>query len=326
MKAPILVSVIIPLYNGALLIGRCLASVFNQSADVDLEVIVIDDGSTDNGVEVVRAFGEEVNVIQQQNSGPASARNRGIDAASGKYLAFLDADDYWLPDFLNETVQFLEKNTEAIAVSVAQVHKIPGKLDIVSPSVLESKPEEYSDPILLNDFFKFWAEHNHVCTGSVLMRTEIVKETGGQREDLRITEDLEFWAYLATFGKWGFIPEVLMISDGGAVTKQQGWLEKNKKRWESTPTVEEWEKRVVTRLNKPLSSSFLKSRGIVASNLAYCMIILSRDHIARKTVRDNIKYLPNGKLSILYRIGSKFPPLWSLLCLFLRNREMKRKI
>jgi glycosyltransferase involved in cell wall biosynthesis len=320
------VSIIVPIYNGSLLIGRCLDSILNQNGDYQLEVIVVDDGSTDNSAELVRSYPKSITLLDQPNQGPAAARNRGIDAASGKYLAFLDADDYWLPDFLNETVQFLEKNTEAIAVSVAQVHKIPGKLDIVSPSVLESKPEEYSDPILLNDFFKFWAEHNHVCTGSVLMRTEIVKETGGQREDLRITEDLEFWAYLATFGKWGFIPEVLMISDGGAVTKQQGWLEKNKKRWESTPTVEEWEKRIIDRIDDEQIESYKIARGRIAGNLAYSMIMSKRRGCARDIIIKYNKYLHNNIVNRLLVTSSGNLIFWAIVCFFLKTREAVRNL
>lgn len=66
----------------------------------------------------------------------------------------------------------------------------------------------------------------HVCTGSITIRIDIARQAGGMREDLRQCEDLEFWAYLATFGKFGFIPEVLFVSDGNAVTRSQGWIDK----------------------------------------------------------------------------------------------------
>ena len=318
------VAVIIPVYNGSLLISRCLDSVFNQNSVFDLEVIVIDDSSTDNSAEIVRNYPNHVRLMKQENQGPAAARNRGILAATGKYLAFLDADDYWEPGFLAATVNFMESNPEAVAVSVGQLHKIPGKPDTVAPALLKNNPEKYPVPILLDDFFEFWAEHNHVCTGSVLMRTDIVKQTGGQRPELRITEDLEFWAYLATFGKWGFIPKVLFVSDGGAVTLQMGWLDKNKKRWASAPTVEVWESRIIKRIGNPIPAGYLASRGHIAGNLAYSMILSSRDELARETIMISKKYLKKNKLNILLKAASCNYLVWAITCNLLRNREYNR--
>lgn len=325
MGGSTLISVIIPVYNGALLINRCLNSVFDQESFPNLEVIVIDDGSTDNSIEIVRNYPKRVQLLQQKNQGPAAARNRGIEAAAGKYLAFLDADDYWDPEFLNSTVGFMEDHQEAVAVSVGQLHKIPGKPDTVIPTVLKNDPGKYPQPLILDNFFEFWAEHNHVCTGSVLMRTDIVKQTGGQRSELRITEDLEFWAYLSTFGKWGFIPKVLFVSDGGAVTHQTGWLEKNKRRWASAPTPEEWESRIVKRIEANTSPFYLKARGRIASNLIYSMILSSRDLLAKQTFLKNRKDIVEHKLNKVLKIAVSSSITWKVLCILLRLREALRK-
>lgn len=318
------VSIIIPVHNGSLLISRCLDSVYHQYGDFDLEVIVIDDGSTDNSVEVVKANPHSIKILQQANQGPAAARNKGIETATGKYLAFLDADDYWLPDFLEETVRFMEVNPAVIAVSTGQLHKIPNKLDRIAPAILKTEPEKFKQPVVLPDFFSFWAEHNHVCTGSVLMRTDIVKNTGGQRHELRITEDLEFWAYLSTFGKWGFIPKVHFVSDGGAVTQQTGWLEKNRNRWSSAPTIVEWESRIIKKICKPIPTGYLPARGRIAGILAYSMILSSRDKLAREIIRGNTQYLKRNRLFSLLKMASILLPLWKITCIFLRNREYKR--
>lgn len=320
------ITIIIPNNNASLLVNRCLDSVFAQVGSHNLDVIVIDDGSTDNSVEVIKAYPHSLTLLQQTNQGPAAARNRGIEAATGKYLAFLDADDYWLPDFLKETVGFLEENPEVIAVSTGQLHKIPGKPDTIAPAILKTDPEKYSQPVDLPDYFSFWAEHNHVCTGSILMRTDIVKQTGGQRPELRITEDLEFWAYLATFGKWGFIPKVLFVSDGGAVTKARGWLEKNMKRWESAPTIEEWESRIIVRLPDPAPVGYLSARGRIAWNLAYSMIMSSRDKVARATLLKNKDYLPKNRFSKLLMLASKPIVSWLIITKLLRIRETHRKL
>tara|TARA_B100000787_G_C16199015_1_gene303315 strand:- start:6109 stop:7089 length:981 start_codon:yes stop_codon:yes gene_type:complete len=315
------ISVIIPNYNGVLLIERCLDSVFNQEGNFNLEVIVIDDGSTDNSLEVLEDYPQPLIILKQANQGPAAARNKGIKKATGKYLAFLDADDYWEPTFLKETVLFLDTNHEAVAVSAGQTHKIIGKPDCVMPQLLQKKHNIQKQGIVLDNFYQFWAIHNHVCTGSVLMITDIVKQTGGQRPELRITEDLEFWSYLATFGNWGFIPKILFVSDGGAVTKEQGWLNKNKKRWASAPNVEQWESRILKRLPKDLIRAFSMAKGKIAKNLAYAMLMSNRAELARQTTLENKEFYPKDKVAFLM-VKSSFNKLfWYILTKVIYLRE-----
>jgi glycosyltransferase involved in cell wall biosynthesis len=322
----ILISIVIPLYNGALLIERCLNSVFNQTRDYNLEVIVVDDGSTDNSLEVLEDYPQPLIILKQANQGPAAARNIGIEKATGKYLAFLDADDYWEPTFLKETVSFLENRQEAIAVSVGQIHKIIGKEDRVMPQLIIENHEIKEKGIILDNFYQFWAKHNHICTGSVLMQTEIVKQTGGQRPELRITEDLEFWAYMATFGKWGFIPKILFISDGGLVTKEQGWFEKNKMRWASAPTVELWESRIMKRLSKNQYPAFNIAKGRISKNLAYSMLLSNRLKMSRKSVIKYKHLYPKDKLSLIMSFFSISRYLWSVSARVLFLREKYRRI
>jgi len=320
------VSIIIPVYNGSLLIDRCLNSVFNQNGDYILEVIVVDDGSTDNSLEVLEDYPQPLIILKQANQGPAAARNKGIEKTTGKYLAFLDADDYWEPTFLKETVSFLESKKEAIAVSVGQIHKIIGKKDSLMPQLIIENHEINEKGIILDNFYKFWAKYNHVCTGSVLMKTDIVKQTGGQRTELRITEDLEFWAYLATFGNWGFIPKILFTSDGGAVTKKQGWLKKNKKRWASAPTIEQWASRISHRVPKELTSAFNMAKGKIAKNLAYAMLMSNREELARQTTMNNKEFYPKDKVAFLMSKCSNFKLTWLLLVKLIFLREKYKRV
>ena len=92
-----LVSVVMPAYNSADFIAQSLTCALSQSY-CNVEIIVVDDGSTDNTVEIVSSYGDNITLIQQQNAGSASARNRGAAAASGEWLAFLDSDDLWTDD------------------------------------------------------------------------------------------------------------------------------------------------------------------------------------------------------------------------------------
>lgn len=326
MNSKIKVSIIIPIFNGALLIQRCLKSVFKQNGDFLLEVIVIDDGSNDDSVEIVKNYNRNIILLKQSNQGPAVARNKGIGTATGKYLAFLDADDYWEPTFLKETVSFLENRQELIAVSVGQIHKIISKPDCVMPQLLNENNNIQKEGVVLDNFYQFWAIHNHVCTGSVLMKTDIVKQTEGQRPELRITEDLEFWAYLATFGKWGFIPKILFVSDGLAVTKEKGWFVKNKKRWASAPTVEDWESRIIKRLLQNQLSEFNSTKGLVAKNLAYSMLLSNRSNLSRKSILKYKHIYPKDKLSRMMSFFSEFPVLWKIFTKVLFLREKYKRI
>ena len=108
-----LVSVIMPAYNCERFIGITLDSVINQTYQ-NWEVIVVDDCSTDITVEIVQGYNKKENRIRyhklQENSGAAIARNKAIDLAKGKYMAFLDSDDVWFPEKLTKQISFMEAN------------------------------------------------------------------------------------------------------------------------------------------------------------------------------------------------------------------------
>ncbi len=309
-------SIIIPVYNASKLLNRCLDSIFNQETQYSYEVILVDDGSSDNSVELIKARKEpnivlfqqqnagpsvarnkgvelatgtycaylgssdnsvelikarkEPNIVlfQQQNAGPSVARNKGVELATGTYCAYLDADDYWMPGFIEKTVSFLEEHKECVAVNVAQRH-----LSVSGDHLAPTCYTEYQKPFILDDFFSFWAANMHVCTGSVAIRTEVIRATGGMRRDLRITEDLEFWALISTYGRWGFIPELLFVSDGGDVTQSQGWLQKMEIRWKNAPSIADWEKRLLPQLPADLPEGYKQARGVISRNLTYCQLL-----------------------------------------------------
>jgi glycosyltransferase involved in cell wall biosynthesis len=111
------VSIIMPLYNKAPFVERALDSIAAQTYK-DFEVIVVDDGSTDKGAEVVKSYIKlPIKLIAQENAGPGAARNRGLNDASGEFVAFLDADDEWLREYLQEGVRLLEENAGAVSVT-----------------------------------------------------------------------------------------------------------------------------------------------------------------------------------------------------------------
>ncbi len=193
-------SVVIPIYNGALLLERCLDSIFSQKTMYSYEVILVDDGSTDDTVELIKAR-KELNIVlyQQQNAGPAVARNKGVELAEGKYVAFMDADDYWKDGYIQKTVDFLNQHEECVAVSVTCKNIASfAKTASYNPTWMDETKKE--EPRVLEDFMSYWAAYCHVGTCSTTMRTDLVRQAGGMRTDLRVTEDYEFWLFLSTFG------------------------------------------------------------------------------------------------------------------------------
>jgi len=137
-----LFSVVIPLYNKEPHIGRALDSVLAQTYS-DFEIIVVDDGSTDKGPEIVKSYNnEKITLIQQKNAGASRARNRGIREANGLLIAFLDADDAWLPHFLETVAKLHKQFPEAGIYGTAYAWCYPDK------SVLSSYLKEKGEHLL----------------------------------------------------------------------------------------------------------------------------------------------------------------------------------
>ena len=106
------VSVIIPNYNNAHYLGKAIQSVLRQSFK-DYEIIVVDDGSTDNSKDVVSTFGDKVRYIWQENKGLGGARNTGINASNTEFIGLLDADDEWKPFYLEKMMSLVQRHPDA---------------------------------------------------------------------------------------------------------------------------------------------------------------------------------------------------------------------
>lgn len=324
MGTPVDISVIIPVYNAMPLLERTLDSIFGQHTNYSFEVVLVDDGSTDNSVDYIKSRGEEnIVLLQQANAGPSAARNRGVENANGRYCAYLDADDYWIDGFIEKTVSFLDENKDCIAVSVGQRH-----LTVSGEGIKPSCINDYHQPFVLDDFWSFWSQYMHVCTGSVTIRTDILRQTGGQRTDLRVTEDLEFWALISTYGKWGFIPEVLFVSDGTSlVFDKDSWIKKMSVRWNKAPSVEDWQKRIVDRvsLNKgELPAAYVKARGRISEILTYCQMLSGRYALSRQEAKSYADDFREGNMTRLMRICRHTRLTWWILCKMLHWREYHR--
>ena len=181
--ASICVSVIVPLYNKAAYIQRCLESVLHQ-ADACFEIIVVDDGSTDNGAVVVAGIHDpRIRLIRQQNRGAAAARNRGAALAQHDLLAFLDADDEWEPEYLASMVDLVRRFPAAQLYGAGFI-TCNGGAGTVQRFCGRRGPVQS-----LLDVFQEWVHAPAFNASSVVVRRDGFQSVGGFPEELRYNED-----------------------------------------------------------------------------------------------------------------------------------------
>lgn len=192
-----LVSVVIPAYNAQRFIGDCIASVQAQKGDAELEIVVVDDGSTDGTAAVVQGM-PAVRLVSQPNRGPAAARNAGIAVTRGPLVAFLDADDLWPEGSLAARLGVLGRRSDA-----AMVFGDCRQFDARSPRPRTLFEEggwgrcAWGSSGLVPDAYSRLIDDNFVTTGAVVVRRHVLEAVGGFAEDLRLVEDLELWLRIA---------------------------------------------------------------------------------------------------------------------------------
>jgi glycosyltransferase involved in cell wall biosynthesis len=195
-----LVSVIIPVYNGAATIGRALKSVFDQTF-TDYEIVVCDDGSTDDTPAVLAGFGDRIRVIRQANRGFPAARNAAVAASRGESLALIDHDDQWLPRKLEVQVAALQHDRGAVLVySDVTVVNEAGEESRASPV----GPDTAHAPSMDEMLARMWP----IMPSTVVMRREAFDRTGGFCESLG--QDLDFWPLIREQGGFIYLPDRLV--------------------------------------------------------------------------------------------------------------------
>jgi glycosyltransferase involved in cell wall biosynthesis len=194
------VSVIIPIYNGAATIERALKSVFEQTF-TDFEIVVVDDGSTDETPSVLAKFGDRIRMIRQGNRGFPGARNAGVAASRGDLIALIDHDDQWLPRKLELTVAALDTDPGAALVySDLIVVNEAGEESRISPIGSDTAHAPTMDEMLS----RIWP----IMPSTVVMRRAAFEGAGGFGESLH--EDLDFWLLMREQGDFIYLPDKLV--------------------------------------------------------------------------------------------------------------------
>jgi len=201
-----MISVVIPVYNAGKAICRAIDSVLAQTL-TDYEIIVVDDGSTDNTPEIIKKYGDKIRYIRQENSGASIARNTAIQAAKGKWIAFLDADDEWLPDKLKMQMELLHRNPDLMWCAG----------NFIQTDGIRSAPR-ISPPVIRNalagrDYFLNYFEEAakgrcFIATPTVILKKNIFEKIGLFDPHFLRGQDTDMWWRIAHIHpKTGYIAE-----------------------------------------------------------------------------------------------------------------------
>lgn len=197
-----LVSVIIPNYNYANYLCQAVDSVLMQTYP-NIEIIVVDDGSKDNSKEILSSYGEKISVIYQPNAGVAAARNNGANAGKGEFIAFLDADDFWLPGKIEKQIDLFRMNS-SLGFSHVGVQYIDTENEPIK-DLINGQEGWVSEEFLLLD-------RPVVLSGGsgMMMPRSVFEEVGGFDLELSTCADWDLFYRISCLYEFGFLPEILV--------------------------------------------------------------------------------------------------------------------
>lgn len=248
------VSVIIPTFNRGYCLGESVRSVLEQSF-TDFELIVVDDGSTDNTLEVVRQFPALQLIRLKANQGVSFARNRGLEQARGEWIAFLDSDDMWEKNKLATQMEWIKLNPDQHAIYTDEIWIRNG----VRVNAMK-KHSKYS-----GDIFHRCLPLCIVSPSSVLLRAELLDEIGGFDESMPVCEDYDLWLRIAKRYPFHFIEEKLIIKRGGHEDQL------SRKYW----GMDRWRVHALEKLLKENQLNETQRDGVVAMLVEKCRVLIN---------------------------------------------------
>lgn len=199
---PPIVSIVIPAFNAEKYIRESIDSILTQTFK-NYEIIVVDDGSTDGTRIIIQQSYPSVRYFLQKNGGPAKARNVGIKEARGEYIAFLDADDFWLPTKLEKQIQYFNQHPEVSFIFTE--NSMFDEKGIVRHTL------QKRDRLLKRDIVRSIFMSSYLATPTVIVRKTVFEEVGYFEENLFAAEDDNMWMRIAMKFKVGLIDEPLTM-------------------------------------------------------------------------------------------------------------------
>ncbi len=198
------VSVIIPTYNRAAMVVEAVESVLAQEM-VDFELIVIDDGSSDDTQEKLRVYNSRLSYYRQKNAGVGAARNRGLEFSKAPLVSFLDSDDLWLPKKLSTQHQYMLDHPEVWICQTEEIWWRNGR---------RVNPKKHHQKVSGN-IFQRSLDLCLVSPSAVMLRRELLEKVGYFDEELPVAEDYDLWLRVAVDYQVELLPDPLVIKRGG---------------------------------------------------------------------------------------------------------------
>ncbi len=276
------VSIILPTYNCAGFLPDSIGSILLQTYD-SYEIIVVDDGSTDNTREVLKPFMQRIQYIHLvKNKGLPAARNTGIRAARGEYLAFIDADDLWLPEKLQTDIAYLNKHPD-----VGMVYSKHLNVDVNGRALNGGTKKRLPSG---NIFTQLFSEQNFIIPSSVVVRREVFNMTGLFDEQLFNCQDWDMWLRIAFFSKIAGINKTLI-----KYRHNPHSLSKNR------DSVLKYQKAVIDKTY----NQFKDKKGGISEKLYKKRLASHYAKVGRYYLRDGKKNLANEN----FRLSLRYDPL-----------------
>lgn len=290
-----------------------------------MEVIVVDDGSTDNTMDILAVYNDRIRLIPLgSNVGPSRARNVGLHCATGEFIAFLDADDYWLPGCVRTMSAVLLENVDCVAaVCRTVIRRWDGEERTTGLGSEYTKEVVGSDGVhIIDKPFECFCSTRIACVGSVVTRRATLEQIGGFDESLRVTEDVELWACLASVGKWAYVDHALFVTDQKATTSRCRYA-RTKGRYLSfkDQDVEKWFLRIDSLVSPSQGTAYRRLRGDIVSLVAVAKAHACQHRDAYMLCSTSRDLLMPGVCGIL-KCGLRFPRcMWPVFCYVVRVRE-----
>ena len=215
-------SVIIPLFNKEKFIEATLKSVLNQTF-IDFEILIIDDGSTDNSATLIKGFDDtRIRYFYKENAGVSSARNYGIEKSQSNYISFIDADDYWYPDFLKEMFKIIQNYPQQNVFSAAIEIETSKKVFPATYSIVKTNDHE------IVNYFTASNKETVICTSCAVFHKNIFEKIGTFDTEIKSGQDTDMWIRIGINYPVVFSWKILAryIYDENSLSKNKNYLNK----------------------------------------------------------------------------------------------------
>ncbi len=213
MKNP-LVSIVVPTYNRAGNITKTVDSILDQTYK-NIELIIVDDGSTDNTQDVLKSYADRIQYIYQDNAGPSAARNKGIQEAQGEFIAFLDSDDLWKPEKIEKQVELLIKAGPEVPCCICNSTMDGYTAENKNSFEIANLVPPYQEGIWHN-VFEVLLSRFILFNQAIMVRKEALNNAKGFDESLWLLEDHDLALSLALEGPWAYTCEPLVMWQHGS--------------------------------------------------------------------------------------------------------------